>query len=333
MTARPRVVVCVVAHESAEDLPGCMKAVGELDYRPLDLVVVDCASRDGSLGVAETAAPDGVPARFVGLPDNPGFAGGMNAALAASDAPLVLSLNPDARPAADFVDRLVARLETHPKMRVGAVTGRLVRPRQTDGTRRLDACGMRLTWTWRHLDRGSDAVDRGQMGRAERVFGATGAASLFVRRALDDAAVDGAVFDPDFHTYREDAELCFRLRERSWEVLYEPTAVAEHGRINLPGRRRAMTAAINLHSLKNRYLLRVYHQSLANLVCTLVPTLWRDLLALGYVLGVERTSIPAYVWLWRHRRRIFARRRLLRRRRTAGWWDLERWFVRRGVPL
>ena len=310
-----------------------MQAVAKLDYRPLELVVVDCASGDGSLEVAEANAPEGVPARFVGLADNPGFAGGMNAALRQSEAPLVLSLNPDARPAVDFVDRLVARLEAHPELEIGAVTGRLTRPAAVDGSRRLDACGMYLTWTWRHLDRGSDRADHGQWKRPERVFGATGAASLFVRRALEDVTVEGAVFDPDFHTYREDAELCFRLHQRSWEVLYEPAAVAVHDRVNLPRRRRRMPQEINLHSLKNRYLLRIYHQSLPNLVLTLLPVAWRDLLALGYVLSNERSSLPAYSWLWRHRRRILARRRLLRRRRTAGLWAMERWFVRRGLPL
>lgn len=333
MSGRPRVAVCVVSHDSAADLPGCLAAVGGLDYRPLELVVVDCASGDGSLEVARRNAPAGVPARFIGLDGNAGFAGGMNVAVDASDSPLVLSLNPDARPRADFVDRLVGRLEASSELRVAAVTGRLTRPPEADGTRRLDACGMRLTWTWRHLDRASGRIDRGQLRRPQRVFGATGAASLFVRRSLDDAAVDGAVFDPDFHTYREDAELCFRLRRRGWEILYEPRAVAVHGRVNLPDRRRSMPPAVNLHSLKNRYLLRAYHQSLPNLALTLVPALWRDLLALAYVLVFERTSLPAYSWLWRHRRRILARRRQLRRRGGAGLWALEQWFVRRARPL
>ncbi len=66
---------------------------------------------------------------------------------------------------------------------------------------------------------------------------------------------------------------------------------------------------------------------------TLIPALWRDLLALGYVLLKERTSLAAYAWLWRHRRQILERSRLLRQRRTAGLWEFERWFLRRGLPL
>src|SRR6185369_12743931 len=49
---RPSVAVCIVTHDSAADLPGCLAAIGELRHRPLELVVVDCASADGSLDAA-----------------------------------------------------------------------------------------------------------------------------------------------------------------------------------------------------------------------------------------------------------------------------------------
>ncbi len=337
MTEGAGVSVCIVTHDSAADLPGCLEAVGRLVHRPLEIVVVDCASQDGSLEAARRSAPEGVPFQAIGLAENEGFAGGMNRALGIARLPFVLTLNADARPAPDYVTLLLARADADPKLRVGAVAGRLVRPadptEKTDGLRRLDACGMRLTRTWRHLDRGSGEPDRGQLSAPERVFGATGAASLFRRAALDDAAVDGAAFDPRFHSFREDAELCFRLRERGWEVLYEPAAVAEHRRWNLPERRSAMPAMVNYHSLKNRYLLRLYHQTAGNFVRTLFPALIRDLLALGYVLLREPSSLAAYAWLWRHRAEILDRRRAIQGRRTVAARDIDRWFFTEGIPL
>jgi N-acetylglucosaminyl-diphospho-decaprenol L-rhamnosyltransferase len=232
------VAVCIVTHNSAADLPGCLASLAALEHRPLEIVVVDCASRDGSPEVARSHAPLGLPIQIVELGENRGFAGGMNAALERTRAPFVLSLNADARPEPAFVTRLLERAACL-GMRVGAVAGRLVRP-----TGDLDACGMHLTRAWRHFDRGSGEPDRGQYGRPERVFGATGAASLFRREALDDIAIpeggQSEIFDSCFHSFREDAELCFRLRERGWEVLYEPAAVAEHRRFNLPERRAAM---------------------------------------------------------------------------------------------
>lgn len=327
------VAVCIVTHNSAADLPGCLEAVVALEHRPLEIVVVDCASADGSAEVARRHAPPGLPFQAIALGENRGFTGGMNAALAASGSPWVLTLNADARPAPDYVSRLLARVAAHPEWRVGGVTGRLVRPARGDSPPLLDACGMRLTRTWRHLDRGSGEEDRGQLARAERVFGATGAASLFRREALDDTAVDGEVFDTRFHSFREDAELCFRLRERGWEILYEPSAVAEHRRFNLPERRSGMPAVVNYHSLKNRYLLRLYHQTGGNFLRTLPPTLVRDLMALAWVLLRERTSLPAYTWLWAHRGEILRRRRLLQARRTTPSAALDRWFFSAGEPL
>lgn len=333
------VAICIVIHDDGPDLPGCLESIAALHHRPLEIVVVDCASRDGGLETARAHAPAGIPFQAVDLGENLGFAGGMNAALARTRAPWALTLNADARPRPDYVTRLLERARAHPELKVGAVTGRLVRPAMaamtamTGEPRRLDACGMVLIRSWRHLDRGSGEVDRGQWSVADRVFGATGAASLFRRGALDDAAVEGEIFDPRFHSFREDAELCFRLRERGWEVLYEPAAVAEHRRFNLPERRSAMPARVNLHSLKNRYLLRIYHQTAGNLLRTFFPTLIRDAAALGWVLLRERSSFAAYGWLWKHRREIYQRRRIIQGRRTVPPGAINRWFFVQGEPL
>jgi GT2 family glycosyltransferase len=206
------VAVLIVSHDDAGDLPGCLAAVAALVPPPAELVVVDCASSDGSAVVAREHWPPGFAGEVVALADNRGFTGGMNEAIARSRAEWLLTLNADARPAADYLAALLAAAGASSPRPTGAVTGRLVRPAGADGSRRLDACGMRLTPTWRHLDRGSDELDRGQLALPERVFGGTGAATLFRRAALLDVAVDGEVFDERFHSFREDAELCFRLR-------------------------------------------------------------------------------------------------------------------------
>ncbi|MCP4659999.1 MAG: glycosyltransferase family 2 protein [bacterium] len=326
------VAICIVTYNSAADLPGCFAAIAAQDHRPLEVVIVDCASSDESVAVAGRAEMPGVPHRLIALAENRGFAGGMNEAFRHTAAPYLLTLNADVRPRPSYVRRLLEGFRVSPGMPIAAVTGRLVRP-VDGGERRLDACGMFLTRTWRHLDRGSGEVDCGQWSEPQRVFGATGAATLFSREALADVALDGEVFDPAFHSFREDAELCFRLRERGWEVVYEPSAGAEHRRRVLPERRSSLPAAINYHSLKNRYLLRTYHQTATNFVRTLVPALGRDLAALAYVLLVERSSLAAYGWLWRHRRETLARRRRIQARRTEPPTAVDRWFSQRALPL
>ena len=329
----PPIDVCIVTFDSAGDLPGCLASIEALTHRPLAVQIVDCASRDTSIEIARRfAAATSLPTTVVPLERNLGFAGGMNEALARGTAPWVLLLNPDARPAPDYLDRLLdaSAASANGSRGVGAATGRLLRL-AADGERQLlDACGMRLTLTWRHLDRGSGRADRGQHGARVRVFGATGAASLFRREALEDVAIDGRIFDDWFHSFREDAELCFRLQERGWDVIYEPLASAAHRRQVAPGRRRELAPEINFHSLKNRYLLRVYHQTPANLVATLPFTLFRDLIALCYVLLRERRSLAAYGWLWSHRRALYQRRRRIQERKTR---SVEPWFLREALDV
>lgn len=329
MTQDTKVAVCVVTHNCESDVASFLAAVAGLRERPWEVVVVDSGSHDGTVQLLREFSTT-LALRVEALSENVGYAAAMNRALELTDCPWILALNADTSPEAGFLGALLSRAERHPELRVAAVTGRLARPGEPA---RLDACGMFLTPSWRHHDRGSGELDRGQWRTPQRVFGATGAAVLLRRRALDDVATGGEIFASEFHSFREDAELAFRLRERGWEVLYEPLAVAEHRRFNTPNRRRAMPAHVNYHSLKNRYLLRAYHQSLANLLLTLVPTLLRDLGALAYAIALERSSLGAYLWLWRNRRRILAKRRQLRARRSAPQRRVDRWFWTRGLPL
>lgn len=156
---------------------------------------------------------------------------------------------------------------------------------------------------------------------------------MFYRPALADVAVDGEVFLSEFHSYREDAELCFRLRERGWEVIYEPAAVAVHVRRNLPERRLQMPDYVNYHSLKNRYLLRAYHKTPASFFLTAIPALAREIVIITYVVASERSSRLAFRWLWAHRKQILARRRKIQSRRTVPSRELASWFLRSGKPL
>ena len=348
--------ICTVTWNDAANLPRFFRSLAALEGPSFRLIVVDNASTDATIErLREHAGSAPFPVELISLDENTGFAAGLNRALEAAfgsgktDDPTptyVLSLNADAWVSSDYALQLIESLErfTSSERPVGAVTGRLLRAsddRDLEGTPqgersenpRIDACGMALTRSWRHVDRGSDQIDRGQYPATERVFGGSGAATLFLSAALRDAAVAGQVLDDDFHSYREDAELCFRLRQRGWEVLYEPRARAVHGRVNLPRRRRQMSREVNFHSLKNRYLLQLYHRGLADLPRTLLATSVRELGIVAYVLLREPSSLSAYAWLWRNRRRILARRRMIRSRLRVPPRTTARWFGLTSLPI
>src|SRR6185503_3586861 len=81
--------VIVVNYNGREHLARCLASVLRQQPPPSEVVVIDNASRDGSVD----ALPPGV--RLVRLASNRGFAAACNAGLAQTAAPFVLTLNPD----------------------------------------------------------------------------------------------------------------------------------------------------------------------------------------------------------------------------------------------
>jgi len=90
--------------------------------------------------------------------------------------------------------------------------------------------------------------------------------------------------------------------------------------------RRGLPADINMHSVKNRFLLRLKNEG-AYLAMRNAPfEVFRDLMVLGASLTIERSSLPAFGWLWSNRARILAKRREIQSRRKVSDRELARWF-------
>ncbi len=305
----PDVSVVVVTHDSATDLPLSLASAVAQRGVSVEILVVDDKSQDASRDVAALYAPN---VRLLALPENVGFASAMNAGIEATSGRYVLSLNPDCRLAPDFAAKLAGRLDQ--RRDAGSASGRIFRATGADlaPTSRLDSTGIVFTRSGRHFDRGSGEEAEGRHLDEEEVAGTTAAAGFYRREALESARISTGYFDSDFFLYREDADLALRLSKLGWKCLYVPGAVAWHRRRNLPERRGRMSAAANLHSVKNRFLLRINNRSAGELLRTIVPTLARDLVVVGACLTVERSSLPAFSWLWKNRRRLWAKRREIR---------------------
>ncbi len=323
--------VVMVTHDHESTLGAALAAVARLRPEPSRVVVVDSGSADGSPRVAEGWS-DRLPLELVEVPENVGFAAGFNRGLEASSAPWVLSLNPDCAPAPDFTARLLAAGEGQ-EPATGSVTGRLVRAAgpELEPSPVLDAAGMIVLPSGRHLDRGAGEPDDGRYDEPAWVFGGTGAATLYRREALLDVAYpDGQVMAESFFAYREDAELAWRLQWRGWACRYEPSARAAHLRGFRPEGGRRGHGEINRHSVRNRFLLRWHCADLGwHLGCFPWWAL-RDLAVVGACLTVELASLPGLVQLWALRRDAAARRRWVMARRSVASRRLRRWFRRKG---
>jgi N-acetylglucosaminyl-diphospho-decaprenol L-rhamnosyltransferase len=250
-TLPPDVDVVVVSYNSADELERC---VAPLVAAPgARVVVVDNASSDDTLAVA---ARLGV--RSVALERNGGFARGCNEGWRGGDAPFVLFLNPDAQIDAASVDRLRAVLDSEP--RIGAAAPRIVGddgalaysqrhfPRLRSGFAQalfLHRVFRTASWT-DELVRDPAAYQR--PGEPDWVSGAC----VMVRRA-DLERLGG--WDERFFLYREDIDLCRRLRASGLGIRFEPAAVAVHqgGASSPQGRVIPMLAASRLRYAGKHY--------------------------------------------------------------------------------
>jgi GT2 family glycosyltransferase len=330
---KPRVLVSLVTHNESRDAERLLPSLFAQSFRDLAVSAVDNASEDGTratFAAFEKIAP--LPLEVFPSRENLGYTGGHNRSIARAverGIPWVLVLNTDVVLAPGFIATLLADAERPEHARVAAFTGKILRAEGPDltPTTVLDSVGIRMTPNGRHFDVGAGDGDAGQFDRPAGIFGASGCAVLLRTEALADVRITTGFFDDDFFVYREDVDLAWRLRGRGWAARCVPAAVAWHRRRNLPERRREMSALANLHSVKNRFLLRINNAGKAHLRATFPRTFLRDAIVVGGCLTVERTSFEALRWLAENRARLLEKRAEIQGRRTVPDADLARWFT------
>ena len=268
-----KVAVNIVTFNSGEDIAACLESLGRQTFRDFRIHVLDNASTDGTINALSRFDLD-----LIRSQSNTGFARAHNDLIRSYPAEFVLVLNPDAVLMPEFLERIVGALES--RSDAASATGKLLR---FDG-KTLDSTGIVMLRSQRHLDRGADEPDRGQFEKPEDVFGPSGAAALYRLKALQDVAIDGQFFDEDFFAYREDADLAWRCRLMGWTSIYVPSAVALHRRRVTPERRSQLSALINYHSVKNRFLLRLNNMTRSLYMRDFLRISTRDAAVVGYVL-------------------------------------------------
>ncbi len=326
------VAVTIVTFNSARYIAGCIEHALAQDYAPLEIVVIDNASSDATVEILR-AFESRKRVRIFYNRENLGFAAAQNQAIgAAPEADWILTLNPDVRLTPHFVATLLAAAETNAG--VGSVCGKLLAATADFALATpplLDSTGIYFTPSLRHLDRGNREPDRGQFDSPEYVFGATGAACLYSQSMIGDISIGGEFFDSDFFAYREDADVAWRAQLLGWQCLYTPAAVALHVRAVVPENRRSLPAAINMHSVKNRWLLRIKNTTPDLYRHFWLPITLRDMVVIGGCLLREWRSLPAFFLVVRMWPRAWRKRREIMKRKRASDAALRGWFSDRPV--
>ncbi|MBV9663859.1 MAG: glycosyltransferase family 2 protein [Actinobacteria bacterium] len=211
--------VGIVSWNTADLLDRCLRALpAALAPLTAEVVVVDNASTDDVAGVMATHP--GV--RFIRNDANEGYARAMNRALAGTDAPVLIALNPDTVPAPGSLSGLVAVLRSDAHAAV--VVPRLVNP---DGTLQhsvyrfpsptVSAAAslpplLRRGWVGRRFWLLGDAPHDAS-GEVDWAVGAV--------HCIRAAAVDGdSAYSERWFMYVEDLDLCWRVRSAGWRVWF-----------------------------------------------------------------------------------------------------------------
>ena len=214
-----------------------------------EIIVIDNASSDGSAAMVAAEFP---AVRLIVNAENVGFTRGNNQGLAVARGRYVFFLNPDTEVMGDALVTMVAYLDAHPE--VGALGPQL---RYGDGSlqssrRRFPTFTTALfestpfAWHWpanpwarryRIEDRVSGVRDQrsGTRGQGEvttdslahtgqDVDWVVGAALLVRREILEQ--IGG--FDEGYFMYSEELDLCRRIKEAGWQIVYLPTAQIIH---------------------------------------------------------------------------------------------------------
>jgi len=318
------VSVTIVTFNSGRFIKRCLESVLDQRYPNKEVIVIDNASTDGTIDILEQFESR---CQIVYNEENVGFAAAQNQAIGLAAGDWVLTLNPDVLLLPNFIQALVDAGSFD--QNIGTVCGKLLTMSATfeiPAKPVVDSTGIYFNPMLRHLDRGSQEVDNGHYLQYEFVFGATAAAALYRREMIDDVSMGGEFFDSDFFVYREDADVAWRAQLLGWKCIYVPYARGYHVRKVLPGNRGALPPEINMHSVKNRFLMRIKNISADLYRRNLFSITVRDIMVVMCCLVWEHTSLKAFWFLLRNWRRVMAKRAEIQSRRRVDHDYIASWF-------
>ena len=324
MLHKHKVSVTLVTFNSGRFIRRCLESVLEQRDTDLEVIVIDNASSDGTTDILERFEDR---CTVVYNQENIGFAAAQNQAMGISSSEWVLTLNPDVLLMPDFCSCLMETADYDPS--IGTMCGKLLMMDasfQIPDQRVVDTTGIYFNPMLRHLDRGCLENDNGHYREHEFVFGASAAAACYRRSMIDDVAIEGEFFDSDFFTYREDADVAWRAQLLGWKCIYTPAAFGYHVRKLRPGMRKYLPPEINMHSVKNRFLMRAKNITARVYLRNFIPISARDLGILVYCLLIERSSLKAFYLFCRGWSGALRKRRLIQERRRVDDAYIGQWF-------
>lgn len=325
----------MVNHNRCDLLADCLDSLHRQHYRPLEVVVVDNGSQDGSVALMKNFPLLNV--QVVENKINYGFCKANNQALMLCRGTYVALLNNDAIAETSWLTELVNALENSPEF--GMAASKVL---AHDAHNIIDKLGHLIYLDGQNRGRGSGEIDQGQYDRFEEVSWPDGCAAFYRRELLQQLGG----FDEDFFAYADDAELGFRARVAGWRCLSVPTAIVWHRLGSTLGRhseqrlflieRNRLWLAIKLFPARLLILSPFY--AVGRLVATIIAWLFgygevgyasSSISLLRLVRCLVKANFAALVGL----PSMLKKRRAIRRSRKLSSSEINRMIRRFQIPL
>ncbi len=232
----PRFSVIIVNYNAGPRLAKCLRHLAAQTVAPVETIVYDNASDDGSIGALADDFPE---VTVVHGDSNIGFAAANNRAAAEAKGDWLVFLNPDAYAQPDWLEAIAAGIEDYPD---SAAFGSLqlddADPSRVDGAGDVyHAVGLAYRGHFQQLRDTAPGVGE--------CFAPCAAAAAYRRDTFE--SLGG--FDERFFCYCEDVDLGFRLRLAGGRAAQLPSAVVRHEGSAVTGRHSDFTV---YHGTRNR---------------------------------------------------------------------------------
>jgi len=247
ITAAPEVSIIIPLYNKVEFSRRCLKALeAHTPAGRYELILVDNGSTDATGSFLDTLSP-GI--KVLKNKVNMGFAKACNQGARVATSDYLLFLNNDTEPQPGWLEPLL-RTAWH-DTQVAAVGSKLLFP---DGT--IQHAGVILADDRPNLDplvaeHVYYALPAGYPeANVSRAYQTLTAACLLVRRSAYEAVQE---FDEGYWNGYEDVDLCFKLGQKGWSIIYQPESVVVHYE-SKSGKERLAKAEENIARLHAKWL-------------------------------------------------------------------------------
>lgn len=331
-----KVTIGILTNNSENYIKPCLNSLLAQDYKNVELVVLDNNSLDQTIPLLKSEFPQ---IKLIESNENLGFGGGHNEILRQTDGEFYACLNIDMIFEPNFLSELVKKINENSIY--GSVGGKVKRwdflnfkkqstPNSEVGkTNFIDSIGLRILRSHRFEDIGQGEVDYGQFDHEKSVFGISGAAALFRKKALEDVAFKNLengkteYFDESMFLYKEDIDLAYRLQWAGWKSQYTPNAIGFHDRttsslgqktFDILKNRTKKSSKINRWSFLSHQILLKKNFSSSFSIKVRQATFWYNLKVFTYLFFLETETLFQLYKMLKLRKKINAQKKSMPKR-------------------